>query len=80
MDNTQERGYVPIDQVIYREKLSVAILKHNYPFSFVEHQRNRDIHSYLNLMVKTISRNMAKADILNLYEREKELLKCELAQ
>lgn len=29
--------------------------------------------------MKTISRNTAKADILKLYDREEEFLKCELA-
>lgn len=66
LNNRQENGHVPIDQTIYHEKVYVAILKHNYPFGFVEHQRNRDIHSHLNAKVKTISRNTTKADISKL--------------
>lgn len=52
LDNPQEHGYAQIDQIIYREKVFVAIIKHNYPFCFVEHQGNRDIHSYINHMWK----------------------------
>ncbi|KAL3347819.1 hypothetical protein AABB24_021458 [Solanum stoloniferum] len=77
LDKGQE--HKPIDQTIYREKVSVAILKHNYPFSFAEHQGNRDIHLYLNSTVKTISRNTAKSDILKMYDRKKEYLKSELS-
>ncbi|KAM3309164.1 hypothetical protein P3S67_010908 [Capsicum chacoense] len=69
----------PIDQKTYREKISAAICRHNYPFNFVEHKGIRDIHSYLNPIVRHISRNTAKSDILNMYAREKELLKAELA-
>ncbi|KAF3632730.1 hypothetical protein FXO38_20066 [Capsicum annuum] len=69
----------PIDQKTYREKISAAICRHNYPFKFVEHKGIRDIHSYLNPIVRHISRNTAKLDILNMYAREKELLKAELA-
>lgn len=79
LEKETEHRVEPIDQTIYREKVSVAILKHNYPFSFAEHQGNRDIHLYLNSTVKTISRNTAKSDILKMYEREKEYLKNELA-
>ncbi|KAM3376037.1 hypothetical protein P3S68_014751 [Capsicum galapagoense] len=70
----------PIDQKTYREKISAAICRHNYPFKFVEHKGIRDIHSYLNPIVRHISRNTAKSDILNMYAREKELLKAELAK
>ncbi|KAM3320331.1 zinc finger BED domain-containing protein DAYSLEEPER-like [Capsicum chacoense] len=70
LDNGQNQVCASIDQVVYREKMSVAILKHNYPFSFVEHQENRKIHLYLNSTVKTISRNTAKADILKFFIKE----------
>lgn len=79
LNKVQECQNDPIDQKTYREKISLAICRHNYAFSFVEHKGIRDIHSYLNPIVKHISRNTAKTDILNLYAREKELLKGELA-
>ncbi|KAL3344779.1 hypothetical protein AABB24_023960 [Solanum stoloniferum] len=78
-DKAKEGQNEPIDQKTYREKMSLAICRHNYAFSFVEHKGIRDIHSYLNPIARHISRNTAKSDILNLYAREKELLKAELA-
>ena len=67
-----------ISQEVYREKVSFAIMRHNYPFLMVEHEGTREIHSYLNPDVKHISRNTAKADCLKLYKREKEKLKQQL--
>jgi len=78
-DKAKEGQNEPIDQKTYREKMSLAICRHNYAFNFVEHKGIRDIHSYLNSIARHISRNTAKSDILNLYAREKELLKAELA-
>ncbi|KAG5548756.1 hypothetical protein RHGRI_014198 [Rhododendron griersonianum] len=53
----------------------MTIIKHNYHFQFVEHERIRDIHSFLNPTVKSISRNTAKADVLKLFERDKVTFK-----
>jgi len=78
-DKAKEGQNEPIDQNNYREKMALAICRHNYAFNFVEHKGIRDIHSYLNPIARHISRNTAKSDILNLYAREKELLKAELA-
>ncbi|KAA8519967.1 hypothetical protein F0562_014223 [Nyssa sinensis] len=64
-----------VDQDIYREKISTAIIRHNYPFMFVEHEGIRDFHSFLNPTVKPITRNTAKFDVLKLYKREKDKLK-----
>ncbi|KAH7845226.1 hypothetical protein Vadar_005350 [Vaccinium darrowii] len=69
---------IEIDQERYRQKMAMAIIKHNYPFKFVEHEGIRDIHSYLNPAAKSVSRNTAKADVLKLFEREKINLKGEL--
>ncbi|XP_057965301.1 zinc finger BED domain-containing protein RICESLEEPER 2-like [Malania oleifera] len=54
-----------IEQDVYREKMAIAVIKHCYPFSWVEHEGNRDVHKYLNPDVKPIARNTAKADIIN---------------
>ncbi|GKE86261.1 zinc finger BED domain-containing protein RICESLEEPER 2-like protein, partial [Tanacetum coccineum] len=32
-----------LDQDMYREKMAVAIIKHNYPFSYVEHEATRNL-------------------------------------
>ncbi|KAH7833404.1 hypothetical protein Vadar_006022 [Vaccinium darrowii] len=69
---------IDIDQKRYCEKMAIAIIKHNYPFRFMEHEGIRDIHSYLNHTAKSISRNTAKADVLKLFEKEKVKLKGEL--
>ncbi|KAG5548760.1 hypothetical protein RHGRI_014198 [Rhododendron griersonianum] len=60
---------------MYRAKMAMTIIKHNYHFQFVEHERIRDIHSFLNPTVKSISRNTAKADVLKLFERDKVTFK-----
>ncbi|XP_057981190.1 zinc finger BED domain-containing protein RICESLEEPER 3-like [Malania oleifera] len=67
-----------IEQDVYREKMAIAVIKHCYPFSWVEHEGNRDVHKYLNPDVKPIARNTAKADVLKIHKREKEKLKLTL--
>ena len=56
----------------------MEIIRHNYSFSFVEHEVNREIHNSLNLDVKSICRNTAKLDVLKIYKRERENLICAL--
>ncbi|KAM0058901.1 putative transcription factor/ chromatin remodeling BED-type(Zn) family [Helianthus debilis subsp. tardiflorus] len=68
----------PLDQAMYREKLAISIIKHNYPFSYVEHEETRNLHKFLHGDVKFITRNTAKADVLKIYEREKMILKDKL--
>ena len=58
--------------------VALAIIRHNYPFSFVEHENNRFLHCYLNLDVKTLYRNTAKSNVIKIYMREKENLKHDL--
>lgn len=62
----------PVDHEQYREKIARAIVRHNYPFNFVEHEGIRDIHVFLNPAVKTLSRNTARADVCKLYESHKK--------
>ena len=59
--------------------MSIAIIKHNYSFSFVEHEGIVDVHNFLHPGVKLITRNTAKSDVVNLYKLEKVKLKQELA-
>ena len=68
----------PLDQAMYREMVALTIIRHNYPFSFAEHENNRLLHCYLNPDVKTISRNTAKSEVIKIYRREKENLKHDL--
>ena len=68
----------PIDQGIYREKMGIAIVKHNHPYRLVEQEGIRDLCVYLNSDALPISRNTIKADIEKMYKREKERVKTEL--
>ncbi|XP_050919405.1 zinc finger BED domain-containing protein DAYSLEEPER [Lathyrus oleraceus] len=68
-------SYPPLDQEKYREKISEVIVKHNYPFTFVEHEGIVDLLYFLHPDVKSISRNTAKSDVLKVYRKEKEKLK-----
>ncbi|KAD4385738.1 hypothetical protein E3N88_25907 [Mikania micrantha] len=65
----------PLNQAMYREKLAMSIIKHNYPFSYVEHEGTRELHKFLHNDVNFITRNTAKSDVLQLYDREKTILK-----
>jgi hypothetical protein len=71
-------SYPPLDQEKYREKIAQVIVKNSYPFAFVEHDGIEDLHCFLHPHVKGISRNTAKSDVLKLYRKEKENLKCYL--
>ena len=68
---------VQFNQVIFRDMLARVIIKHNYTYSFVEHEATREF-SYLNPNVKHISRNTARSDVIKVYEKEKGNLKSKL--
>ncbi|KAJ8430110.1 hypothetical protein Cgig2_007083 [Carnegiea gigantea] len=55
-------------QKVYRDLLARVIIRHGYSFSWVDHEGNRAIHTYLNNEVRTITRNTAKADCLKWIE------------
>ena len=60
------RKNMPLNQEKYREMLARVIALHGYPFTFVEHRGNRELHDFLNSEVKHISRNTAKTDLIKL--------------
>ncbi|KAH9622796.1 hypothetical protein KSS87_021221 [Heliosperma pusillum] len=64
---TKGKGQI-FDQNVYRELVARAIIRHGYAFSWVEHDANRTVHTYLNSQVRTITRNTAKADCLKLHK------------
>lgn len=68
-------SYPLLDQEKYMEKISEVIVKHNYPIIFVELEWIVDLHCFLYPYVKSISRNIAKSDVLKVYRKEKEKLK-----
>ena len=47
------------------------VVKHELPHNFVEYDAFRDLMSYANPLVKNLSRNTLKSEILKLYEAEK---------
>ncbi|KAK9677476.1 hypothetical protein RND81_11G145400 [Saponaria officinalis] len=69
-----------IDQFHYKEKVALTIIRHGYPFTYAEHEGNRDLHSYLNDNVKFMSRNTAKNYCMKIHKREKKNLKEELGK
>nr|XP_043633091.1 zinc finger BED domain-containing protein RICESLEEPER 2-like [Erigeron canadensis] len=77
-ENGPPKKSVPLDQEMYKEKLAISIIKHNHPFSYVEHEATRDVHTFLHRDAKPITRNTAKATVIKIYEREKMILKGQL--
>ncbi|KAI3976965.1 hypothetical protein MKX01_008823 [Papaver californicum] len=63
-----------VNHDIFREKIAMAIVKHNYPLDVVEHEGFRDICSYVNANVKHISRDTAQEDIFQLHRKQKDLI------
>ncbi|CAB4289420.1 unnamed protein product [Prunus armeniaca] len=59
----------------FRELLVMTIIKHELPFQFVEFARIRDVFNYICADIKLISQNIAKVDVLSLYNRENGKLK-----
>ncbi|XP_058750882.1 zinc finger BED domain-containing protein DAYSLEEPER-like [Vicia villosa] len=68
-------SYPPLNQEMHRERISEVIVKHNYPFSFVEHEGIVNLLSFLHPDVKSMTRNTAKSDVLKVFRKEKENLK-----
>ncbi|XP_039118096.1 zinc finger BED domain-containing protein RICESLEEPER 2-like [Dioscorea cayenensis subsp. rotundata] len=69
-----ELRHQKLNQEQHRENIVMAILLHEYPFQFVEHEGTRNMISYLNPDVKHVTRNTIKADVLKFYRREKKKL------
>ena len=58
-----------------REVISMAIIEHGLPFSFVEYKWIRELHSMLNPDVKHYSRDTVVADVWKFHNEQKEKLK-----
>nr|GEU46247.1 zinc finger BED domain-containing protein RICESLEEPER 2-like [Tanacetum cinerariifolium] len=67
-----------LDQAKFKEKLAISIIKHNYPFTYVEHEGTRDLHKFLHPDANPICRNTTKKEVLRIYGREKVKVKKEL--
>lgn len=62
----------------FRELVLTAIVMHDLPLSFVEYAGIRAFCSYLNPNVELISRNTLRSDLLKMYKKKKDKLKCML--
>ena len=64
-----------IDQKVVNDIITMMIIEHNLPYSFVENRRFRQLLKYLNPDVKVPSRRAANIFVTNMYEHEKHKLK-----
>lgn len=69
-----------VDHKRIREIISMAVIEHNLPYSFVEYKWIRELHKSLNPDAKTYTRNTAMSDVWKFYIEKKEELKQELAK
>ncbi|XP_060200821.1 zinc finger BED domain-containing protein RICESLEEPER 2-like [Lycium barbarum] len=69
-----------IDQLISREKLVEAIIKHDLPYSFVEYDGIITWTNYVSPEVIMPSRNTSVVDVQKVYFKEKEKLRQVLAK
>lgn len=72
---TSKFKFQKIDQNIVKEKLAMAIIRHDFPFSFVEYEAIRDLLVYLHPDIKFVTKFTTGFDVWKLYEVEKEKLK-----
>ena len=59
------------DPIVARKKIAILVVKHELPLNFVEYDAFRDLMSYTSPLVKMMSRNTLKGEILKLYQAEK---------
>lgn len=55
-----------------------TIVRHNILFSYVYFEGIRKVHTFLNPIIKSISRNSTKFDMLRIYDNKKDIVKNEL--
>lgn len=62
------------DHVKFRDLIIEAIIKHNFPFSFVEYNAIRALFAYISHDIKLPCRNTIKACVLRMFKSEKQKL------
>ncbi|XP_026396781.1 zinc finger BED domain-containing protein RICESLEEPER 2-like [Papaver somniferum] len=67
-----------IDQSKFRNLVARLIIGKNLPFNCVEWTEFRELCSYLNVDVETISRNTTRSDILKMHKFQKEVIRKKL--
>ncbi|WRX28662.1 HAT [Theobroma cacao] len=68
------------DPRISHDMLAEAIIKHDLPYTFVEHDKIRAWAKYVNPDVVMLSRNTVVSDVQRIHLREKEKLKQAMAK
>ncbi|XP_026437984.1 zinc finger BED domain-containing protein RICESLEEPER 2-like [Papaver somniferum] len=67
-----------IDQSKFRDLVARLIICKNIPFNCVEWTEFRELCSYLNVDVETISRNTTRSDILKMHKFQKQVIRKKL--
>ena len=74
--NRQEKlKEIKIDQVVHRELLFNTIIKHSFPYKFVEYPELKTWINYLCPDAIMVSRNIVKADIGRVCIKKKQCLR-----
>ena len=58
----------------------MIIIELDFPLSFIEHRRFKELLQYFHPDVKVSSRRVATMNVNNLYESEKKKMKCMLSK
>nr|KYP48753.1 Putative AC transposase [Cajanus cajan] len=80
LDHSEKIRSRIIDQNVLNDMISMMIIEHDLPYSFVECKRFRELIEYLHPDVKIPSRRVATSNINKMYECEKEKLKLVLSK
>ena len=59
------------DLIVAWQKIAILVVKHKLSLNFVKYDAFRDLMCYSNQLVKMMSRNTLKGEILKLYQAEK---------
>ena len=70
-DGTCGISYGSFDQNVLRSLIARMVIMHELPLRFVEHIGFREMMAHANPVVKPMSRNTLKSEILKLYRIEK---------
>ena len=65
-------GTTEFDPIVAQPKIATLVVKHELSLNFVEYDAFRDLMSYANPLVKNLSRNTLKSEILKLSLAKKE--------
>ena len=70
-DESCDIGFDSFDPNILRSLIARMVVMHEFPLKFVEYKGFREMMAHANPVVKPMSRNTLKKEILKLYHIEK---------